>query len=746
MPFSTYNELPDSINERLNAQEMLDVRREVQEQIIAFTTEQRKTFFLILEDIELQRSSVKDLLTMLQEKIPLNTDIAQKVAVKLWSEYFFMVQDYYGSCVELIAAHGGEAAASAEKAVTFLHPHRQMKKFIRSTLYEFSPEISEEYQCELIDQLIERAQQKVRKREIAEHFTIFFQSRNISGIDAGKIADAIELLVLSGAFSTQHAWYYLTLADTVIHARPFVEISDLEVPKIEEKKSNPEERMRELKNTFDQLPSDIKDIFLSKEAQQNIKAYSAQYPSFEMIFMRAAVKDIRLDDLALIIHKEYHLGPEKSSALRDEIIKTFFEPVMWYFTGGQKPGTEIAKQESAMADEKPMAKPEQPKQQQEKQQEKPGSRIESGLPAGQAGMTALESRHFDTYEELANLVIQKCITGMNEECRTRVQRALITRIRNIRTNIETAEKLIDAQHEGGCGITPEIAERAVKEAALLAQALQEKKIFVGLQMPIEKSEAPLEMQIEPEQQAPIQPSPPPESMAKPSLPLTEPTAKPIESLKEPPIHLPIIEEKPPVPKESPPPPPPPSKPAPVESPTAPAGLAIEEVDGIPTFVEKSATIQSAPQPPPSSVQPIQKHEKQLLKVEVRKASMPSTDGKKLTVSDVRKPPHLVGPIEELQTFSLKDFRRISANPIQAASKIFDKVQALEKESLPKKMEAIDAWKRSEVNQMYIEIGKESFGKGVPIAKAIELRKSVGKDFLTESEFDALLDLNTMLRQ
>ena len=209
------------------------------------------------------------------------------------------------------------------------------------------------------------------------------------------------------------------------------------------------------------------------------------------------------------------------------------------------------------------------------------------------------------------------------------------------------------------------------------------------------------------------------------MPLIEPTDHPRDPLKKSP-SLP--------------------KPALVESPTPPANLAIEDVDGIPTFVEKSATIQPVPQPPASPVQPVQKHEEQLLKVEVRKTSVPSTDGKKLTVSDVRKPPHLVGPIEELQTFSLKDFRRISANPIQAASKIFDKVQALEKESLPKKMEAIDAWKRSEVNQMYIEIGKESFGKGVPIAKAIELRKSVGKDFLTESEFDALLDLNTMLRQ
>lgn len=818
MSFQSYNELPDVINERLNAQEMLDVKREIQEQIVSFTDEQRKSFFSILEDIELRRSSVKDLLTMLQEKIPLDSDIEKKVALKLWSEYFFMVQDYYGSCIELINAHGGNSVASIEKAKSFLHPHRQMMKFIQRNLYEFFPERSEEYHNELIDQLIERALGKVRKQEVTEHFTLFFQSKGISGLDAGKLADAIELLVLSGAFSAQHAWYYLGLADTVINARPFIDITSINVPPIEVKQISPEEKKQLLEKQFEAIPLEVKEAVTSENARRQRNELEKKYAiSLDTILMQAAVKEFPFADLAVMLHKELHLGPEKASALRDEIIKTFFEPVKWYFIKPRSAdSTDLAdmviqkcaisltedlynrvertlimriknsrtdsethekltseilqggcgvtieqadcltKEAALIADEiqkgvqmvvlpvkqdqsLPIIQKIPPKRQQEPEQSKAPPVLQE--PAKQEKSIAqtqppkVEYRRTESYEVLADEVIQKCITSLSEDCTSRVRRALITRIRNIRTNIETREKLISEMSQGGCGITGEQAECLTKEAALLADEIQKGTLTVIAPLP-SLSPLPSPPKLEPTAK-PVEPLPPPEAPA--ALPVIEAAPLP----QPPPTKIPLA------PKPAPPPKPIESvKPLPTKPPVvqqkAPAGLAIEEVDGIPTFVENK--VSSSTPPPRPAVQPVAKQESHVIKVEVRKTQTQPSDQKKLSITDIKKPPHLVGPIEELQSFTLKDFRRISANPIQAATRIFDKIQMLEKESLPKKMEAIAAWKRSEVNMLYIEIGKESFGKGMPIAAVIEQRKTAGKDFLTEAEFDALLDLNTMLRQ
>lgn len=751
MSFQSYNELADIINERLNAQEMLDVKREIQEQIVSFTDEQRKIFFSVLEDIELQRASLIDLLAMLQEKIPLDSDIAKKVALKLWSEYFFMVQDYYGSCIELINAHGGSVATSAQRAKSFLHPHRQLKRFIQRTLYEFSPERSEEYQYKLIDQLIDRALQKTKKHDVMEHFTLFFQSEGISNIDAGKLADAIELLVLSEAFSAQHALYYLGLADNVINALSFVEISAIEVPKIEEKKPNQEEYIRELRNAFDRLPSQIKDVFLSEEMQKKIKEYSASYPDFEMIFIRAVVKDIQLNDIALFLNKELHLGPERASELRDEIIKTFFEPVMWYYTGAPKSDGVVAAAETSTVSEIT-------------------SVSSAPAPASQAAQKSdqqvalkepLRARTCESYEALADEIIEQSKIQCDEDGVRRIRAVLMTRIRNIRTNIETQERLIEEGSKGGCSIAADVANALTIGAATFAEGVQKGLIRVGKidatptakprAEALAKADKPLKTEIpkltpeassidkaqvsdhiplveekspqpqpKPEPTKPLQP--PSESMAKPPLPLIKSEAQPRAEVAP---KLPKAKEDEVAPKLE------------EQRRTASKKLAIEEIDGIPMLVDKPAGQISkiTSQPAKQNITP--------LKVEVR--STPPAMAKAISVTDVKKTPHLVGPIDELQSMSLKDFRRMSADASAAARRIRDKIQTLEKESLSKKMEAIDAWKRSEVNQLYIEIGKESFGKGVPIAQAIQQRKNDGLPYLEEVEFDALLDLNTMLR-
>ena len=710
----------------------------------------------ILDAILLRKENLSDLPKLLVSHIGMTPEGAKRASIELWRGYFIYFQDYLGKID--VPFSQNPLTEDEEKSVRSLFGvHRQLQDVIAPILYELDlSECNPQCKDELKDILIAIATKSAPDGELKTKIGDILLKYNHNDIPVEKVFVRF-VECTKNECTAEIADYYSSLPDLILAGKqhPLLRRQIAQSERDGDTQLIEEKQEESLQDRMQKASQEIRDAVLSSRAQEQRTVISVKYGlELEDLLYRIALKEVSFDHITFELRKQRALKPELVTQIRDEIIKTFFEPVMWYFTGEQKPETETTKSEPVVAGEKPAVMSGQPQPvQQKKPQESLAPKKSEEAPIPTREPSVQEPRHFETYEKLANLVIQKCITGMNEECRTRVQRALITRIRNIRTNIETAEKLIDAQHAGGCGITPEIAERAVKEAALLAQALQERKMFVGPQMPIEKIEIPIEMQIELERKATKQE----EIIEVPQAPVVSPPELlPVSAPQISTLPVPLPEQKPvslPIPPPSPPlpPPPPAPKPTPVAPPpqpkpplvkslTPPANLAIEEVDGIPTLVEKSAA--PLPQPP---LQPVQKQEAQTLKVEVRKTQSSSEENKKLSISDVKKAPHLVGPIEELQTFSLKDFRRISANPVQAANRIFDKIQSLEKESLPKKMEAIDAWKRSEVNQLYIEIGKESFGKGVPIAQAIEQRKNAGKEVLSEQEFDALLDLSTMLR-
>jgi len=103
-----------------------------------------------------------------------------------------------------------------------------------------------------------------------------------------------------------------------------------------------------------------------------------------------------------------------------------------------------------------------------------------------------------------------------------------------------------------------------------------------------------------------------------------------------------------------------------------------------------------------------------------------------------------GPIDELRILTLEDWRRWGDSN-EAAKNIKDKIDLLGEESLEKKSKAIEAWKQSEIYNLYLEIGKESINKGKSIKEVIEDRKKQNKPTLTQEEFNAILDLSQELR-
>ena len=102
-------------------------------------------------------------------------------------------------------------------------------------------------------------------------------------------------------------------------------------------------------------------------------------------------------------------------------------------------------------------------------------------------------------------------------------------------------------------------------------------------------------------------------------------------------------------------------------------------------------------------------------------------------------------MEEIRSLNLTDFRRLASSPEETIKKIKEKIELLEEESFSRKAEAIQAWKQSEINQLYLDIGNESMEKGKSVKEIIESRTMDGRSTLNEEEFRAVGDLNKKLR-
>lgn len=120
--------------------------------------------------------------------------------------------------------------------------------------------------------------------------------------------------------------------------------------------------------------------------------------------------------------------------------------------------------------------------------------------------------------------------------------------------------------------------------------------------------------------------------------------------------------------------------------------------------------------------------------------------KKPVVDDVRlQPSMLMGPIDELHVMDLTEFRRLSTNPAQAASRIKDKIDLLAEESVIKQAEGIQAFKESPLNKLYLDLGNQSIATGQAVIDIIDSLLQRGTPTLTVEEFNAISDLNKQIR-
>lgn len=115
------------------------------------------------------------------------------------------------------------------------------------------------------------------------------------------------------------------------------------------------------------------------------------------------------------------------------------------------------------------------------------------------------------------------------------------------------------------------------------------------------------------------------------------------------------------------------------------------------------------------------------------------------MDDIRVAPRTMGPADELRYMDLTVFRRFGSDPSARVAKVKEKIELLSKEGLEKRIEAIDAWRQSPVNRLYLNIGKQSISLEKSVENIIGYMKSENKDVLEREEFEAITDLNEELR-
>jgi len=181
---------------------------------------------------------------------------------------------------------------------------------------------------------------------------------------------------------------------------------------------------------------------------------------------------------------------------------------------------------------------------------------------------------------------------------------------------------------------------------------------------------------------------------------------------------------------------------------------LEKVKPISTYVHpsyQSAPVQQAKKVPGrvlTTTQEIIAPSTKLRQVSQKDTKRPpqlqETEARGTVLPGAEKPHKLVGPIEELASFDLESFRRLSERPKEAVNKIKSKIDLLEDESFEKRAQGIQAWRSSEVYKNYLALGQESLESNRPVSQIISEKQSQNQPTLTFEEFEAIADLNEEL--
>jgi hypothetical protein len=96
-------------------------------------------------------------------------------------------------------------------------------------------------------------------------------------------------------------------------------------------------------------------------------------------------------------------------------------------------------------------------------------------------------------------------------------------------------------------------------------------------------------------------------------------------------------------------------------------------------------------------------------------------------SAFRKERRIMGPIEELLNVDLSEFRALGRSPKEAVNRLYEKISNLAKDSLEEKAKGVAAWKTSPLYRLYLAVGEESLRKGLPVEGILKTKNNMTWD-------------------
>lgn len=111
------------------------------------------------------------------------------------------------------------------------------------------------------------------------------------------------------------------------------------------------------------------------------------------------------------------------------------------------------------------------------------------------------------------------------------------------------------------------------------------------------------------------------------------------------------------------------------------------------------------------------------------------------VADVKKVEKLIGPVEELGTMGIAEFRRLSSDPGEAVEKMLGTLELLQEAEYEERIKGVRAWRKSPLSKLYINLVQEALSKGMTVADAAAERRNAGQESLSGAEIEAIVNFN-----
>lgn len=186
------------------------------------------------------------------------------------------------------------------------------------------------------------------------------------------------------------------------------------------------------------------------------------------------------------------------------------------------------------------------------------------------------------------------------------------------------------------------------------------------------------------------------------------------------------------------PPPTPPSPAPAAAPQVPVAPPVAK----PATIPVSSTAPSTVKPPVPRRVPVEAppSAQRAPAMPVPSIKRPTVVGRPM-VSDIKRPVKVLSPVEELQSLTLDDYRKLGRNLQEINDKVVEKLDLLEEDSYLKRAEGVQAWKKSETYQLYLAIGRESMERNLSITDVISRREAEHRPTMSPQEFESIADLN-----